>query len=99
MGWFSRLLGDSDEVGWDDLRGRTVDALAAMAHHAARGEVVFPADVTVRIVVPARSVAVVRGFTDDPAFDREVGAALANRCDVALAALPRRGYRVEEGER
>lgn len=99
MGWLTRLLGDADEVGWDDLRARTVDALAALAHHAARGEVVFPADVTVRIAVPARSVVVVRGFAEDPRFDREVGAALANRCDVALAALPRRGYRVEEGER
>jgi hypothetical protein len=99
MGWFSRLLSSGDEAGWDDLRGLTVDALADLAHHGARGEVIFPADVAVRVTVPERSIAVARGFVDDARFDREVGAALANRCDVALAALPRRAYEVIEGER
>ncbi|HUQ06192.1 MAG TPA: hypothetical protein VM261_26995 [Kofleriaceae bacterium] len=99
MGWFSRLLSDGDEAGWDDLRGLTVEALADLAHHGARGEVIFPADVAIRVAVPARSVAVARGFVEDPRFDREVGAALANRCDVAVGALPRRAYDVIEGER
>jgi hypothetical protein len=98
MGWFSRLLRGSAAVGWDDLRDLTVDAAAELAHHGARGDVVFPADIEVRIEVPERSVAVARGFVDDPRFDREVGAALANRCDVALAALPRRAYQVAAGD-
>src|SRR5688572_18920159 len=99
MGWLTRLFSGGDEAGWDDLRTLSVDALAELAHHAAKGEVVFPADVAVRITVPERSVAVARGFVDDARFDREVGAALANRCDVALAALPRRAYEVVAGER
>lgn len=99
MGWFSRLLASGDEAGWDDLRVLTVDALADLAHHGARGEVIFPAEVAVRVAVPERSVVVARGFVEDAGFDREVGAALANRCDVAVTALPRRAYEVIVGER
>lgn len=99
MRWWTRLFGGTGEVGWDDLRALAVDALAALAHHGARGDVVFPADVRVRIEAPAASVEVVRRFVGDARFDREVGAALANRCDVAVGALPRRGYEVAEGER
>jgi hypothetical protein len=61
--------------------------------------VIFPAEVAVRVAVPERSLAVARGFVADARFDREVGAALANRCDVAATALPRRAYEVIEGER
>lgn len=98
MGWLSRLLSGNAEVGWDDLRTLTVDAVAELAHHGARGEVTFPSDLEVEIEVPDRSLAVARGFVEDARFDREVGAALANRCDVAPGALPRREYRVSAGE-
>jgi hypothetical protein len=98
MGWLTRLFPGGDEIGWDDLRAAIVDAVAELAHHGARGEVVFPPDVEVRIAVPERSVAIARGFLDDPKLDREVGAALANRCDVAASALPRRAYVAEAHE-
>ncbi len=51
--------------------------------------------VSVTITVPQeRSVAVVRGYVDDPAFDDEVGAALANRLVGVGAAVPMRLYDV-----
>jgi hypothetical protein len=100
MGWLTSLLrGGEGEVGWDDLVKRAVDAMAPLGHHGARGERVFPSDVLVVVTVPERSVEVARGFADDPRFDREVAASLANRCDVAVAELPLREYRVAAGER
>ena len=100
MGWLSELFrGGDGEIGWDDLATRIVDKLATLAHYGARGEVVFAAEVCVTLAVPERSVDVVRGFVDDPRFDREIGAALANRSDVAVADLPVREYVVAAGER
>jgi hypothetical protein len=99
MSWLSGLLGGGDEVGWDDLLTLAVDKLAALAHHGARGAVVFADEVQLALTVPAGSVAVARTFVEDPRFDREVGAALANRCDVPAADLPVRGYQVTAGER
>lgn len=95
MGWLTGLLrGGSDEVGWDDLVRRAVDAIAGLARHGARGSIAFPADVVVHVDVPDDSVEVARTFVDDPRFDREVGAGLANRCDVAADDLPARQYQV-----
>ena len=100
MGWLTGLFrGGQDEVGWDDLITRTVDRLAALAHAGARGQTVFAAEVHVTLAVPATSVEVVRGFVDDPRFDREVGAALANRTDLPVGELPLRDYAVVAGER
>jgi hypothetical protein len=100
MGWLTSLLqGGGDEVGWDDLVTRAVDTIATLAHYGARGEVIFAAEVSVTLAVPERSVEVVRGFVDDPRFDREIGAALANRCDVTASLLPLRDYVVTVGDR
>jgi hypothetical protein len=100
MRWLHSLLrGGADEVGWDDLLARVVDELAAQAHYGARGEVSFAAALRVELTVPARSVEAARGFVADPRFDREVGAALANRCDAAATALPLREYEVVAGAR
>lgn len=100
MRWLTGLLrGGADELGWDDVLAKVVDALAAGAHYGARGEVTFAAAVLVEVAAPARSVEVVRRFVADARFDREVGAALSNRCDAAAAALPVREYDVVEAAR
>jgi hypothetical protein len=100
MGWLTDLLrGGADELSWDDLTGKVVEALAKCAHYGARGEVRFAPALRATLAVPGTSAAVARGFVADPRFDREVGAALANRCDVAVSALPLREYAIEEAER
>jgi hypothetical protein len=100
MGWLSDLLrGGSDELGWDDLVRRVVDGVAALKRYGARGEVVFPPEVTVRITVGEGSLEVVRGFVERPELDREIDAALQNRCDVSAEDLPRREYAVSPADR
>jgi hypothetical protein len=42
---------------------------------------------------------VIAGFIDKPELDHEVGASLANRCDVAPQALPTREYVVSVADR
>ena len=100
MGWFSGLLrGGDDELGWDDLIRGTVDAIAKLRTYGQKGESVFPESVIVRITVPEGAAAVVQGFVDKPELDREVGAALANKCDVGNEALPAREYIVSVADR
>jgi len=100
MGWLSDLLrGGDGELGWDDLIRRTVEEVAKLRTYGQRGETVFPEDVIVRITVPEGSTAVLRGFIDKPELDREVGAALANKCDIAVDALPSREYIVSVADR
>jgi hypothetical protein len=100
MGWLSDLLrGGSDELGWDDLIRRVVDEVAKLKRFGPRGDVVFPIEVLVRISVAEGSVATVQGFVDRPELDREVGAALSNRCDVAIELIPRREYVVSAADR
>ncbi len=99
MGWLTDLLRGDGELSWDELTGKVVEALAGHAHYGARGEVSFGAALRVELAVPGKSVEVARGFASDPRFDREVGAALANRCDVAVSALPMREYEVVESSR
>ena len=61
MGWLSDLWkGGSDELGWDDLVRRVVEGVAALKRYGARGEIVFPGEVTVRITVGEGSVASTR---------------------------------------
>jgi hypothetical protein len=100
MGWLSDLLrGGSGELGWDDLVRQIVDALAGLRRYGPRGEAAFPLDAVVRITVPAGSTQAVQGFLDRPELDREVAAALANRCDVAEDALPAREYVLSSADR
>lgn len=100
MGWLSDLLrGGGDELGWDDLIRRIVDAVMPLRRYGPRGEAAFPDHVTVRITVPEGGAAVVQGFVDRPELDREVGAALANKCDVAVDALPSREYVLSVADR
>jgi len=100
MGWLSDLLrGGGDELGWDDLVRRIVDAIAALRQYGPRGEIAFPDDIVVRIAVPEGTTAVVQGFIDRPELDREVVAAVANRCDVTTDAVPAREYVVGVADR
>jgi hypothetical protein len=100
MGWLSDLWrGGDDELGWDDLIRRTVDAIAKLRTYGPRGESVFPEDVIVRITVGEGGAAIVQGFIERPELDREVAAALANKCDVAIEALPAREYAISVADR
>jgi hypothetical protein len=98
MGWLSKLRGGGDELGWDDLVRRIADAIAGLRQYGPRGEIAFPDDIVVRISVPETTLAVVQGFIDRPELDREVVAAVANRCDVAADAVPAREYVVSAAE-
>ena len=100
MGWLSDLLrGGGDELGWDDLIRRIVEAIAPLKVYGPKGEPTFPDEVVVRITVAEGSRAVIQGFIDKPELDREVGAALANKCDVAVQLLPTREYVVSAADR
>jgi hypothetical protein len=100
VSWLSDLLrGGAGELGWDDLIRRVVDEIARLKRYGARGELVFPSEVVVRITVGEGSASSVQSLVDRPELDREVGAALANRCDVAIDQLPRREYVVSAADR
>lgn len=100
MSWLTDLLrGGTNELGWDDLIRRVVDEVFRLKRFGARGETVFPMEVVVRITVGEGSLATVQGFVDRPELDREVSAALANRCDVSIEQLPRREYLVSPADR
>jgi hypothetical protein len=100
VGWLSDLLkGGGDELGWDDLIRRIVEAIAPLKVYGPKGEPTFPDDVVVRITVAESAQSIIQGFIDKPELDREVGAALANRCDVAPQALPTREYVVSAADR
>jgi hypothetical protein len=100
VSWISDLFrGGAGELGWDDVIKRVVDEIARTKRYAARGELVFPPEVVVRITVGEGSVANVQALVDRPELDREIGAALANQCDVASDQLPRREYVVSAADR
>lgn len=100
MSWFSDLFrGGAGELGWDDMIKRVVDEIGRQKRYGARGELVFPSEVVVRITVGEGSVGTVQEMVDRPELDREVGAALANACDVAMDQLPRREYVVSAADR
>jgi hypothetical protein len=100
MSWLKGMLrGGGDELGWDDLIRRVVEAVATLRRYGPKGEVAFPDAVIVRITVAEGGAAVVQGFIDRPELDREVGAALANKCDVDAGALPVREYVVSVADR
>jgi len=100
VGWLSDLLrGGGDELGWDDLIRRIVEAISPLKVYGPKGEPTFPDEVVVRITVAEGSRAVIQGFIDKPELDREVGAALANKCDVAVQQLPTREYVISAADR
>jgi hypothetical protein len=81
------------------LRQRIVERILALRQRGPRGIDQLPPVVAVCITVAwQRSVAVVRGYVDDPSFDDEVGAALANRLVGVGATVPMRLYEVRSSE-
>jgi hypothetical protein len=100
MGWLKGMLrGGDDELGWDDLVRRIVDAIGSSRRYGPKGEVAFPDEVIVRITVGEGSVATIQAFVDRPDLDRDVGAALANKHDVPSSSLPARSYLVSTADR
>ncbi len=100
MRWLkSWVTGGADELGWDDLVRRAAKAIAEQAHYGPRGALAFPPEVDVDVAAPAGEVDVAREFVEDPDFDRQVAAALENRCDCPPSVLPFRSYSVAEGAR
>lgn len=95
-GW---LTGGANELGWDDLIDQIVGALAKRRQFGKRGESVFPAEVAVTVITPADHLEVIRRFLDEPDLDRQVQAALANRCDCDPSSLPVCVYAAAEGAR
>lgn len=100
MGWLGRLMqGGSNELGWDDLVRGIVDAILPLKVYGPKGELTFPDEVVIRITVLEVQRGVIAAFIDKPELDHEVGASLANRCDVAPQALPTREYVVSVADR
>jgi len=91
------LRGGRDELGFDDLVARAVDAAYEHGHRGERGRMTFPSAVTIRFEAKDASVEVVRRFVHAPEFDGKVAAALANRADTAVSDLPEREYVVAVG--
>ena len=91
---------DPDLLDEPTLRQLIVERTLALRQRGRRGIDQLPPVVAVQVTVAAdRSVAAVRAYLDDPAFDDEIGAALANRLVGLGAAVPTRLYAIEGGDR
>ncbi len=88
--------GSADSLDEATLRQTLVERILALRQRGPMGVDQLPQVVEVTISVSDdRSVDVVRGYVDDPGFDDEVGAALANRLVGVGANIPLRLYTVE----
>lgn len=88
------------ELGHPDLLRRVVDSISKLKRHADRGVEVLPPEVEVHVTVGEGSVQVIERFLNDPAFDREVEAALRNKLVRAREdRMPVRRYFVKAGKR
>lgn len=96
----SLIDGGAGELGQPDLRRRVVEGILKLRRHADRGVEVLPAEVVVTVTVAEGSASVLERFVQDPAFDRDVEAELANRLvNTPEGALPVRRYTVVPGKR
>ncbi len=91
------FAGGSEELGRDDLLRKIEEGVLALQRHGARGREVFPDGVRVRITASDGSIATLRSFVSDPAFERDLEARLQNRL-VNHTALPARRYEVLRGD-
>ena len=91
------LRGGDDELGRDDLLKRVEDGILAHKRFGARGKEVFPLGVRIRVTTGAKGVETLRGFVDDPAFERELEARLLNRL-ATPDRLPARSWSVAAGD-
>jgi hypothetical protein len=93
------LDGGRGEMSRDNLVRLVVDRVLGLREYGRHGEHALPPEVVVRLVAPGDRVAVLQGFVDEAAFDREVEDELCNRLvDAARDALPLRLYTVEAGD-
>lgn len=91
------LDGGSGEFHRDDLLRRVEDATWRLRTFGSRGAEEFPPAVRVR--VSARVPDPVRGWVEDPSFDRDLDARLLNRMvQASREALPLRSYEVEAAD-
>ncbi|HEV8253270.1 MAG TPA: FHA domain-containing protein [Vicinamibacteria bacterium] len=90
------LRGGEGELGHPDLLRKVVDGILKLRRHGDRGMEFLPPEVEVRIGVAEGGLQVLQRWVNDPAFDREVEAALKNRLvRTHDDALPVRRYVVE----
>ena len=87
--------GDSDNLDEATLRQTIVERILTLRQRGPLGVDQLPQVVEVSIAVANdRSVDVVRAYVDDPAFDDEIGASLANRLVGLGASIPLRLFTV-----
>lgn len=89
--------GGDQELGRDDLLRQVEEGILALRRHGKKGTEVFPPAVRIRITAAEGSLATLRRFVDDPAFEADLEARLHNRL-VSVKELPARRYRVERGD-
>jgi hypothetical protein len=92
------LDGGRDELSRDNLLQRVVDEVLGLRERGRMGADTLPPEVGVHLQVPPDRFDVVRSFVEDPFFDRDVEAELANRVAAPIHQLPLRAYVVETGE-
>jgi hypothetical protein len=90
---------DDDLLDQITLRQRVADGIVALRQYDRAGKNVLPAAVEVVVTAGPGSVQIAQRFVDDPAFDAEVEAQVANAVVPLAGLLPYRTYRVEPGER
>lgn len=92
----SAFSSGTDPLDQPTLLRSVEDGILALARRGEQGRDAFPPGVRVRVTVRGGGLETVRGFVSDPAFDREVEAALANRL-ASPSTLPARRYEVVSG--
>lgn len=90
---------DDDLLDQITLRQRIAEGIVALRQYDRAGKGVLPPAVEVLITAGPGSLEVARRFVEDPSFDEEVGAQVANAVVPLAGELPLRAYRVESGER
>jgi hypothetical protein len=97
-GWArSAFASGTDPLDQPTLLRSVEDGVLALGRRGEQGRDAFPPGVRVRVTVRGGGVETVRGFVTDPAFDRDVESALANRL-VTPSSLPARRYEVVAGD-
>lgn len=92
------LEGGRDELSRDNIVQLVVEQVVALRERGRQGAAVLPPEVTVTLTVPEDRAEVVRGFVDDPRFDRDVQDDLLNRLAIAPDQMPIRLYAVRVGD-
>ncbi len=91
------LRGGDDELTRDDLLRQIEEGILTLKRFGARGREVFPPGVRIRITTREAGRETLRGFVEDPGFERDLEARLLNRL-ATPDLLPARRYTVVAGE-